>query len=121
MWIAYLTTDEVNWNLAWQMAEDCGLSLELLSFRDPPPAGQVEAVLYDLDSFPQPERQEVLAKLLATISLSPVVVHSYHLEEEQISGLRRNGVAVHTHFGKAIFLKLALRRAECPRLERVGS
>jgi hypothetical protein len=50
--IAYLTTDEVNLDLADRLATECGAILYPLSFRDGPPNGAFEAVLCDWDSLP---------------------------------------------------------------------
>jgi len=50
MKIAYLSTDEVNQNLAENLAARCGASQDCLSPHDPPPNGQYDAVVYDLDS-----------------------------------------------------------------------
>lgn len=118
MRIAYLTLDEVNCSLAQQLADDLGMTLDPRSFRDPPPDGRCDRVLYDLDSFPEAERHQVLTRLLATLSLCPVAVHSYNLDKEQIRGLRRNGVAVHPRLGKAVFLKLARQQGTWQHLDR---
>ena len=64
MRLAYLTTDEVNQDLAIRIAADCGTTLALLSPRDPPPNGRFDAVLYDWDFWPLHLRREVLEELL---------------------------------------------------------
>jgi hypothetical protein len=77
--------------------------------------------VYDLDSFPAAERDAVLTKLLSTLALYPVAVHSYNLEQGQVSHLRQNGVAVHRRLGKAVFFELKLRRAEVGKLRQAGA
>jgi hypothetical protein len=77
-------------------------------------------VVYDLDSFPEAEREEVLAKLLNSLALYPVALHSYNLTDGQVRCLRRNGVAVHRRLTEAVFLGLKPRRAEAGRLRRPG-
>jgi hypothetical protein len=121
MLVAYLTIDEVNQDLAAGLAERCNLTLQPLSFRDLPRDGQCDAVVYDLDSLPRPEREEILAQLRQSLTLYPVAVHSYNLEEGQVDRLRQNGVAVYRRLGKAVFLGLKLRRAEVGRLRRAGA
>ena len=103
MRIAYLTTDEVNEQLAVDLANECGASLHVLSLRDSPPDGEFDAVLYDLDYFPTPQRQKLLSDLLAGPSPHRVALHSYNLEEYQIDALRGNGIAVHRRLGSEIF------------------
>jgi hypothetical protein len=119
MLIAYLTTDEVNQDLAMRMAEECGTTLALLSLRDGPPDGRFAAVLYDLDFLPPLQRQEVLGELLAGPSSHPVAVHSYNLEEDQVKALAENQVLVHRHLEPEVFQILCqaagqARTAGCP-------
>jgi hypothetical protein len=108
MLIAYLTTDEVNQDLALRMAEECGITLCLLSPSDPPPNGKSDAVLYDCDSLPGEQWQAILAELLAGQGLQPVAVHSYNLDEECIQALRRQDVAVYRTLQPEVFRLLAL-------------
>src|SRR5262249_18156562 len=56
--IAYLTTDEVNLDLADRLATECGATLYPLSFQDGPPSGAFDAVLYDWDYLSPPWRQQ---------------------------------------------------------------
>src|SRR5438128_295277 len=78
MLVAYLTVDEVNQDVAVGLAERCNLTVHPLALRDWPQDGHFDAVVYDLDSFPAPERDQVLAKLLSSLTLYPVAVHSYN-------------------------------------------
>ena len=121
MLVAYLTVDEVNQEVAASLAERCNLTLHPLSLRDWPRDGHFDAVMYDLDSFPAQERDEVLAQLLSSLPLYPVAVHSYNLDDGQVNRLRHNGIAVHRRLEKAVFLGLKLRRAEVGRLRRAGA
>jgi hypothetical protein len=95
MRIAYLTTDEVNLHLAEGMAAACGLTLYPLWPRESPPDGGFDAVLYDWDCLPQPERQKLLAELLAGPRPRAVALHGYNLEDGQAEALRRHSVAVY--------------------------
>ena len=109
MLIAYLTTDEVNLDLADRLATGCGAILHPLSFQDGPPNGAFEAVLYDWDYLSPPWRQQLLAELLSRPAPCPVALHGYTLEEEHGEALRRHGVAVFRRLEPGVFLNL--RRA----------
>jgi hypothetical protein len=106
MRIAYLSTDEVNHALAQRLAAADGSHLDLLWLRDPPPDGQFDAVLCDLDSWPASLRAEVLSRLLAATPFLPVAVHSYGPEEEQTEALRSRGVTVFNQLGPEVFRTL---------------
>ena len=108
MLIAYLTTDEVNLDLADRLATECGATLYPLSFQGGPPNGAFEAVLYDWD-YLSPWRQQLLAELLSRPAPCPVALHGYTLEEEHGEALRRHGVAVFRRLEPDVFLNL--RRA----------
>ena len=95
MRIAYLTTDEVNQDLAVRLAGAQGVRLEVLWPRDEPPDGHFDAVVYDLDCLPPCLRQEILSSLASAAAPWPVAVHSYALAGEQVKELRGRGVAVH--------------------------
>src|SRR5438128_1522844 len=71
MLVAYLTVDEVNQEMAASLAERCNLTLHPLSLRDWPRDGHFDAVVYDLDSFPARQRDEVLAQLLSSLPFYP--------------------------------------------------
>lgn len=106
MRVAYVTTDEVNQELATQMAEDCGATLDSLSPRDPAPDGEYEAVLYDLDFLPRDSGRAILAELLAGPASRPVAVHSYQLATRQVAALRQRGCAVFPRLERRVFLQL---------------
>ena len=106
MRVAYITTDEVNQELAIQMAEDCGAKLDSLSPRDPPPDGQYQAVLYDLDFLPHDSGRAILAELLAGPASRPVAIHSYQLARRQVAALRQRGYAVYARLEPRVFLQL---------------
>jgi hypothetical protein len=114
--IAYLSTDEVNQDLAVQMAAACDIRLELLSPRDPPPDGQFDAFIYDLDYWPQ--RQEVLAELVRVRTPHAVVLHSYNLDEDQIEVLRSKGVSVSGRLDVEVFHALRLASVPSPVVAR---
>jgi hypothetical protein len=107
--IAYLTTDEVNLDLAERLATECGAILYPLSFQDGPPNGAFEAVLYDWDYLPSQWRQQLLADLLSRPAPCPVALHGYTLEEEHGEALRRHGADVFRRLEPGVFLNL--RRA----------
>jgi hypothetical protein len=106
MLFAYLTLDEVNQNLAERLAADAGVGLEVLSFRDAAPAGQFDAVLYDLDFLPDDRRQQLLADLSAGRRVEPVAVHGYCLTGRQARALRRRGVLVARKLRPELFARL---------------
>jgi hypothetical protein len=119
--VAYLTVDEVNQGVATALAPRCQVAVEPVSFREWPPARPFAAVVYDLDSFPPAEREAVLTRLLSSLALDPVAVHSYSLSEGQVKRLRHNGVAVHRRLTAAVFLGLKPRGAEADRALRPGA
>jgi hypothetical protein len=94
MRVAYLTTDEVNQELALQMAEKCGITLCLFEPRDDPPGNDYDAVLYDWDSWPAERRREALAQMLAGPLPHAVALHGHNLDDDQAEALFRHAVAV---------------------------
>jgi hypothetical protein len=116
MGIAYATTNEVNYAVALPLSEECGAVIHELLPMDAPPDGQIDAVLYDLDDVPQPQRREVLARLLSGPSACPKAVHGYDLSEEQTSALRLRGIAASRHLEPELFrsLRRAVDRHEVP-------
>jgi hypothetical protein len=91
MRIAYLTTDEVNKDLALRLAAQWDVTVCPLEPRDPPPDGQFDAVLYDWDHWPADRRPRTLTPASARPMRQPVALHSYGLEQEQARALRRGG------------------------------
>ena len=94
MRIAYMTNDEVNQNLAAEMAAECGAAICVPLPTDPSPDGQFHAVLYDLDDLQKYRRGEIIALILSSPSTRPRAVHGYDITDEQAKALRRHGVAV---------------------------
>jgi hypothetical protein len=109
---AYLTLDEVNRDLAGNLAGALGMGLDILSLRDAAPDGQFDAIVYDLDFLPRDDRERVLARLRARRATEPVAVHSYHLSDRHKSLLRRRGVIVARRLSPQLF---ALLQAACQR------
>ena len=109
MFIAYLTLDEVNQDLAPRLAEACRATVHAWTPREALPAGAVDAVLIDLDSLPPQERQSILSGLLTRTAPYPVAVHSYNLEEGQVEALHHKGVAVHRRLTPALLRHLGRR------------
>ncbi len=104
--IGFYSIDEVNQSIAHQLAERCGVRLQCLSPKDPPPNGQYAAVVYDLDAFSLPHRHQILTSLLSETSDAVVACHSYDLKSEEITALRRCGVVVTRRLGQCLFRKL---------------
>jgi hypothetical protein len=108
MRIAYLTTDEVNQDLATQMAAECGVTLVPVTPQAPSPDGQFDAVVYDLDYLPPDQRQQILTDLSSHPVGRRVAVHSYRLADEQTETLCDNGVLVYRRLEPELFLLLQL-------------
>jgi hypothetical protein len=106
MLCAYLSLDEVNQDLAARSADEAGVELDALTFRDAAPAGQFDAVVYDLDSLPPAYRRALLADLGAGQLVEPVAVHSYNLSAGQVRALRRRGVIVGRRLRSRLFDRL---------------
>jgi hypothetical protein len=94
MRIAYINTDEVNEALAARMAAECGAVVCEVFPKDPPPDGQFDAVLYNLDDVPRDQRSALIEGLCLGAPEHPTAVHGYDITDEQARTLRRNGVAV---------------------------
>ncbi len=108
MEIAYLTTDEVNQELAVQFAEDCGATLYALSLCDPIPNGEFDALLYDWDCLSKEQQQEILSQLFSESSPHWVGLHSYNLDDELVEALTQKGVAVFHCLAPEVFQTLGL-------------
>jgi hypothetical protein len=107
MRIAYLTTDEVNLELASRLAADQQAQLEVIWPRDEPPDGRFDAVLYDLDCLPPPLRRQLLTNLAAGRAPRTAAVHSYALEGEPIKALLGQGVIVRRRLRATLFRRLS--------------
>jgi hypothetical protein len=121
MRIAYLSTDEVNADLARRWASTCSCEVIPLWPRDPLPNGDYDAEIYDLDFLPPTLRQQVLTNLLSGPLHCPVAVHSYGLSEQHASDLRARGVFVWSRLERVILVLLRRAvhriRAEAGRVE----
>jgi hypothetical protein len=94
MILAYLSHDEVNLELAGQLADAAGVLLRPVFVRDAVPAVSFDAVLCDLDCLPPAERAGTLKALLAGPLTCPVGVHSYNLDWTEVQALQARGIAV---------------------------
>jgi hypothetical protein len=119
MRIAYLTTDEVNKDLALRLAAQWELTLCPLEPRDPPPDGEFDAVLYDWDHWPADRRAEMLTHTAAGPHRPPVALHGYRLGRAQARALRRGGVLLFDRLEARAFLDLqrAVNQARAIREE----
>lgn len=113
MLIAYVTTDEVNEQLALQLAEESGQTVCSLSPSDPPPDEDFDAAVYDWDYLPVQRQQTIWAQLLGGHTFGPVAVHGYSLEDDSVETLRKHSVAVYRRLQPELFRRLA---RECLRL-----
>ncbi len=95
MRIAYLTTDEVNHDLAQRIADACGATLEVPALAEPILEDAYDAVLVDWDYLPAEQRRPILAALRAGRWHCRTALHGYHLEDEVRDILGRRGVAIH--------------------------
>ena len=109
MLIAYVTTDEVNEQLALQMAEESGETVCPLSPNDAPPDDDFDAAVYDWDYLPVQRQQATLAQLLAGQAPRRAVVHSYSLDEDCVKALRQRKVAVYRTLQPEVFRRLSHR------------
>jgi hypothetical protein len=106
MRIAYLTTDEVNKDLALRLGARWEMTVCPLEPRDPPPDGEFDAVLYDWDHWPADQQPKAVTHARAGALRQPVALHGYCLEQEQARALRRSGVLVFDRLGSRTFLDL---------------
>jgi len=109
MRFAYLTTDEVNQELAQALAEAHRITLCPLAPREAPPDDQFDAVLIDWDYWPADRRENALLELLASPVSRPVALHGYNVGPEWEEVLSQRGVAVHRTLQGEVFG--SLRRA----------
>jgi hypothetical protein len=119
MRIAYLTTDEVNHDLARRTADGCEGVLKIPALAELIPEGAYDCVLVDWDYLPAGSKPVVLAALLAGHWHGPVAVHGYHLEDKVRDILSQKGVAVHRRLERrwlTRWLRRVRRRAEGRRL-----
>jgi hypothetical protein len=106
MRIAYVTTDEVNHDLAERTASKCGAAVRKLLPNGPAPDGVYDAVLYNLDDMPRDEQLTLLEKLHQATPQRPTAVHGYDISEEQIRALGHHGVAAARRFHRDLLRDL---------------
>jgi hypothetical protein len=106
MRIAYLTTDEVNKDLAVRLAAQWHMTVCPLEPRDSPPDGEFDAVLYDWDHWPADRRPRAVTHASARPLRQPVALHGYGLEPDQARALRRCGVLLFARLEPRTFLEL---------------
>jgi hypothetical protein len=108
MLIAYVTTDEVNEQLALQMAEESGETLCPLSPSDAPPDEDFDGAVYDWDCLPAQRQQAILAQLLTGQGPCLAAVHGYNVDYGCVEALRKQNVAVYRTLQPEVFRRLAL-------------
>ncbi len=110
---AYLTTDEVNYALALELAAACGINLFPSAPKEGLSGREYDAVLCDWDFWPVELREEMLGDLSKGPPPCPLAVHGYNLDEDTTMHLRNQGVDVQCSLHLDVFcrLRLAYRRA----------
>jgi hypothetical protein len=106
MLFAYMTTDEVNQNRALELAAECDIDLRVLWPKDPPPDGQFDALVYDLDFWPEWQRQQLLASLVSGEQSHLTGVHGYVLDDKHAELLPQKGVLVYRRLEADLFIRL---------------
>jgi hypothetical protein len=89
-----MSLDEVNQDLALEIADRCGESLATLASPAEAPPAHCDAVVYDLDHLCATDRRQILDDLTYRPVKHLAAVHSYHLPPHAVRSLRRNGVIV---------------------------
>jgi hypothetical protein len=102
--LAYLTTDEVNEEIALRMAAMYDANLVPLDPRDKDT--EYDAVLYDFDFLPAESRRKVLSDLLSAASKRPAALHSFNLDDRLRHDLQCKGVDVFSKLGPECLRKL---------------
>jgi hypothetical protein len=92
--IAYMSLDEVNQDLALEIADGCGERLATLASSAEVLPGECDAIVYDLDHLCASDRRLILEQLMLGPTERLAAVHSYHLPPRAVRSLRRNGVIV---------------------------
>jgi hypothetical protein len=112
--IVYISHDEVNLDLARQLADDAGVLLRPLFVRDRLSDFSFDAFLCDLDCLPAAERAGILNTLLAGLLTCPVAVHSYSLGWAEDQALRAKGVAVSRRLDEGVVTNLVQATSNRP-------
>jgi hypothetical protein len=93
MRITYVSTDEVNQDLAARIAAKFGVGVCKRLPKDRKPDDLCDAVLYNLDDVPRAERSALIEGFRCGKPDRPTAVHGYDITDEQARTLSRNGVA----------------------------
>jgi hypothetical protein len=93
MRIAYVSTDEVNQDLAARIAAKFGMGDCKWLPKDRNPHDLCDAVLDNLDDVPRAERPALIEGFRYAEPDRPTAVHGYDITDEQARTLSRNGVA----------------------------
>jgi hypothetical protein len=120
MQIAYLTTDELNQELAKQAATACGVDLVVAPLRVDQTPGPSAVTLYDLDHLEAEHRRAVLTALLSGCSSTPTAVHSYDLQDDVAAALRACGVVICRQIGPEVIQQLCRGVGSTPKLHPDG-
>jgi hypothetical protein len=115
MLIAYVTTDEVNKDVATKLGSESGVTVCPLRLDEIGLVDRFDAMIYDLDFVPAPWRTAILSQLLARSAFALRAVHSYNLVEDDEEELRQCGVLVFRRLESAVFRRL-IRAWEAVRI-----
>jgi hypothetical protein len=105
--LRYCTIDPVNLELAWDVAEPFGLTIDHREPRDGPvpgPALLIDAAHWWLSS---DERKKGLERLVAQEGRGVVAVHSWLFDEEQIDWLEANGIRASDRLDSVLIARIA--------------
>ena len=106
MRIGHFTLDEVNENLAKELAARFHVQLERLSFCDELAVGSCDALLYEVDFLASGDRERLFARLIKRSGDAPVAVHGFHLCSRETRSLRAGGIAVFRRLETKVFRRL---------------
>jgi hypothetical protein len=106
MRIGYFTLDEVNENLAQQLAVRFRVQLERLSFCDGSADQCCDARLYEVDYLAPGDRQRLFDRLTVSSSSVPVAVHGFHVCKREARYLRAAGISVFRRLQTKVFRRL---------------
>jgi hypothetical protein len=105
MKFAYISTDEVNQNLAVQIADEYHIAVCPVSYVDARQHDRFDALLYDWDSLSWLRRNEICVASLAS-GLCPVGVHGFSFDNERAETLHQDGIAVFRRLDANVFRTL---------------
>src|SRR5260370_19668657 len=105
MKLAYISTDEVNQDLAVQLADECGIAVYSVRYVNARRHDAFDALLYDWDSLPWIRRRDIFLASVASATC-PVAVHGFSLDDEIAEALHQDGVAVFRRLEPRIFTTL---------------